>query len=220
MMRVNGKGEWRLDTKMMNSKKSPAERYRDEVQVKIQNLLDEFSEGDISREQFNVIYARYSDQLLIAEKALVMKDETVLDSADYGVATVALRQATTGMAVGMAIHHQRSSMMIEMLGDFSIAPEVISPILNSIVEKVEAGKTIEPDIRQAPSGSWMVFTALKYTTVVTVFTKQPAPAQVKEIQRLHTDFETANHKFLAANMVKASDLAYPFLTFVEKKLKR
>ncbi|HRF97603.1 MAG TPA: hypothetical protein PLZ51_20485, partial [Aggregatilineales bacterium] len=52
-------------------KPNPAELFKTTVENKIQSIITEFAEGKISREQFQVIYARYSEQLAIANAALM-----------------------------------------------------------------------------------------------------------------------------------------------------
>jgi len=67
---------------------------------------------------------------------------------------------------------------------------------------------------------WVLLTAGQYTAVITLFQNEPSQMQVQEIERLHHDFEIANAYFLAAPRVDAGQLGYPFLVFVQQKLKR
>src|SRR5688572_18845868 len=92
--------------------------FQDEVQRKIRNLLAEFGEGKLSNEQFNILYERYNNQL---EMALQAHDEQeALAAGGGGESTIAIKQATTGKAVGMAIYHHRSGTIIETLGTFDL----------------------------------------------------------------------------------------------------
>src|SRR6185436_9272770 len=104
----------------------------DEVQRKIRNLLAEFGEGKLSNEQFNILYERYNNQL---EMALQANDEqaAVASGAD---STIAIKQATIGKAVGMAIYHHRSGTIIETLGTFDLPPDAISPTINEFSRKL------------------------------------------------------------------------------------
>lgn len=47
--------------------------FQDEIIAKIRKLTQEFAEGKISNEQFNIIYERYNNQL---EMALEVSDGT------------------------------------------------------------------------------------------------------------------------------------------------
>ncbi len=194
------------------------EAFRAEVQQKIQSLVQEFTQGKISREQFNILYARYNSQLEIAHEAIALRDSGALNEASEDLSTIAVRKATEGKAVGLAIYHHRSGTTIETLGNFDIAPGLITPVLNEFSMKLEERSYIEPLIKEAKNGLWLVFAARQYTTIVTVFRNEPAPVQVRELQRLHHDFEEANSRYLDANMVDPGQLASPFIAFVQKKL--
>ena len=50
----------------------------------------------------------------------------------------------------------------------------------------------------------------RYTTIVTLFQNEPSQEQVREIERLHHDFEVANEVHLSTPSVDSSRLAYPF----------
>jgi len=74
--------------------------------------------------------------------------------------------------------------------------------------------------KQIASGYWLLFTSGKHTMVVTLFRHEPSPAQISEIQRLHSDFEVANTLLLAVDVVETEKLAYPFRVFVQRKLQQ
>jgi len=190
--------------------------FQQEVQGKIKNLLTEFGEGKISTEQFNILYARYSNQLDMALSVLEGEAEQAQKGND--ISTYAIREATTGKAQGLAIYHHRSGTIIESLGNFDLSPEIISPTLNEFSDKLDKREFIEPVTKKQPSGLWVVFMARSYTTAIVIFRNEPAPRQVKELERLLHDFEEANRHNLEKLDVDKSKLAKPFLNFVRKKL--
>lgn len=193
------------------SSSNKAATFREEVQRKIQNLLAEFSEGKISRDQFNIIYERYHNQLALASSAGL--------ETDANVDTFLIREATTGKAIGLGVYHHRSGTVVETIGQFDISPDVMAPVLNEFSMSMEAEDWIEPRVVRAAGGLWLVFTARDYTTVITVFQNEPSPQQVRDLERLHHDFERANRRFLAADDVDPSKLGFPFIGFIRKKLK-
>jgi hypothetical protein len=75
-------------------------------------------------------------------------------------------------------------------------------------------------VEQVGEREWLLFAAGRYTTVITLFQHEPSAQQSREIERLHYDFEVANASMLAGSRLDASKLAYPFLTFVQQKIKR
>lgn len=195
---------------------SPQEiaKYQASIREKMHNLVIEFGAGKISNEQFNILYERYNNQLDLANSA--GQDHQVLSN---GVPTIAIRQATSGKAVGLGIYHHRSGVTIETIGNFDLPPEVISPILNQFSDKLDSREFIEPHIQKLSKEHWAVFMARQYTTAIVIFRNEPAPRQIKEMERLLHDFEEANRSYLDRPSVDASKLARPFNVIVQRKLR-
>jgi hypothetical protein len=191
--------------------------FQEEVQRKIRNLLAEFGEGKLSNEQFNILYERYNNQL---EMALQARDEQNAIASGTVDSTIAIKQATTGKALGMAIYHHRSGTIIETLGTFDLSPDVISPTINDFSRKLEQREFIAPITRKLSSGLWVIFMARHFTTAVVIFKNEPAPHQIRELERLLHDFEEANRAYLDKLHVDRDKLAKPFLGFVRRKLTR
>ena len=189
------------------------------IQGKVQKLIAEFAAGGISREQFHVIYERYTSQLALADMAAASRSpETVMGMMQDMPATVAVKEAHMGKAVGMAIYNHRSGTLLETLGEFDVTPEKLGPILNDFTLMVEQGKLVEREVRKIATRQWLVFAAGKFTTIVTLFHNEPSEAQCREIERLHHDFEAANTTAFQSGAIDKSKLAYPFLVFVQRKV--
>jgi hypothetical protein len=194
--------------------------FKTQLQAKIQNLLTEFSEGAISREQFHAIYERYTSQLTIADMALRSSaPEAVMGVVQDGTSTLAVKEAHMGKAVGMVIYNNRTGTLLETLGDFDVPPTKLSPILNDFTMLMESGRHVQREVRGIGPKQWLLFAAGRFTTVVTLFRNEPSEHQMREIERLHHDFEEANRSYLAKGSVDSTRLAYPFLVFVQKKMK-
>lgn len=204
----------------MSKKRDKAEAFKSKVESKIQNLISEFSEGKISREQFNLLYDRYNGQLAITNEALAENDIRALNEVENSVPTIFVKEATAGKATGMAIYHHRSGQIIEALGDFDVAVAQLTPVLNEIIGKIEADEFVEPKTINIDRGHWVLFESRKYTTIITLFQNEPSAVQIREMQRLHHDFEIANQRFLTTDEVDTKSLGYPFLSIVQKSLGR
>lgn len=204
----------------MTKKREKAQLFKQEVEQKIQTLIAEFSDGELSREQFNLLYDRYNGQLSIANEALTENDNRALNEVQNSVPTIFVKEATAGKAIGMAIYHHRSGRIIETLGDFDAPIAQLTSVLNEIVGKVDSSQYVEPQSVKIGSGQWVLFESRKYTTVITIFRNEPSAIQIREIQRLHHDFEIANNRFLTPDEVDVKSLGYPFLAIIQRKLKR
>ncbi|MDX2161729.1 MAG: hypothetical protein SF162_10420 [bacterium] len=203
---------------MDTAARSKTEALKEQIQRKIQTVLAEFADGTLSREQFHAIYAHYSDQLSMIEAAL----NTGNDAEGIGKPneTIAIRASFMGKAIGLVIYHHKSGMFVETLGQFDVPPSRIAPTLNDFSLMTDAGKLIDRRIEKIGMKQWLLFAPGKYTTIVTLFQNEPSPHQSRELERLHHDFEVANGALLTAGRVDSSKLAYPFVVFVQQKLKR
>lgn len=186
------------------------EKLRDTIQEKIKHLLDEFQTGNISREQFNIIYERYSNQL---ELALHVAQGDA-DELEGGITTDVIRDATAGKATAIAIYHHSSSTMIETLGNYELNPEDVTPILSELSEKIDTDAFLEPMTKQLGEGQWLVYITEKFTTAIVVFRNEPSARQIKNLDRIMHDFENANHSKLEKSNVNSAELAQPFMTVV------
>lgn len=193
--------------------------YKSQVLEKIDRLLTEFAEGKVSREQFHAIYEHYSNQLAMVEQM----DRPGADLGLDGVpgATIAIRQAHMAKALGLIIYHNKSGKFVETLGDFDIQPAVMAATLNDFTHMMDAQQYIDRRVLKLPDNRWLLFAAGRYTTVVSVFHHEPAPQQMREVERLHHDFEMANAGPLNGNgNIDKNVLAYPFVIILQKKLKQ
>jgi hypothetical protein len=197
-----------------------AEAFKAEIQKKIQDLVTEFAEGKISREQFNMIYMRYSGRLEIADHAIMSGNPDAIQIAMGGPPTITVKEAFKGKAIGLGIYHSKSGTMIDTLGNFDVPVALISPTLNDFSIMMEAKRWVEPRVEKVNLESWLLFAPGRFSTIVTLFHNEPAQRQIGEMKRLHHDFEEANRAFLERESVDKTKLAYPFLSFVQQKLKK
>jgi hypothetical protein len=195
-----------------------AQAFKTSVEDKIEKLITEFSEGKLSREQFHTIYERYNGQLSIATAALASASPDISE-AQSGPPTIAIRDSLKGKAIGLLIYHNRSGTVLETLGDFDVPVTAISGVLNDFSLLMEENQIIERKVMKQAERRWLLFVAGRHTTIVTVFHNEPSEVQMRELERLHRDFENANHAVLSRERADTSKLAYPFLIFVRRKLK-
>src|SRR5258706_11392471 len=201
--------------------KNKIQAMKAQIQEKIQKLLTEFADGTISREQFHAVYERYTSQLAMAEMAMRSSSpDMVMGMVQDGTTTLVVKEKHMGKAIGMTIYNNRSGTLLETLGDFDVPPDKLSPILNDFSLMMDSGKLVEREVRKIGAKQWLLFAAGKFTTVVTLFHNEPSEQQSREIERLHHDSERANASFFNKGQVDASKLAYPFLVFVQQKMKK
>ncbi len=206
---------------MASEDSNRAEAFMTEVERKIRNLLKEFSEGKLNSEQFHIIYERYAAQRLIAQQAMLTGDAAVLQGAHDDQSTLGIKEQHMGKALGLVIYHNQTGVKIETLGNFDVSAFTVSPVLAELRQMFLDDKLIRPRAQKLADKRWLLFAAEPYTTVSTLFKNEPSPMQIREIQRLHHDFELANRLLLKQPVAPAAaKLAFPFHVFVQRILNR
>lgn len=205
---------------MSNESQSNAEKFKAELEKKIKDLIHEFADGKISREQFHVLYERYSARMQIATHALLSGNADAVSIAQTGPPTIAVRDALMGKVTGMLIYHNASETVLDTLGDFDIALGILKPTLEDMTLAMLSRQMIDPRMEKISDSRWLLFIARTYTTVVTHFKHEPSQMQIREIERLLHDFETANQAALVEQNVNVEALAYPFFVFIKQKFKK
>ena len=196
--------------------RAEAEAFKALIEGKIHKLIEEFSEGKLSREQFQVLYERYNGRLSIATQALMSGNPEAIKIAQSGPSTIMVRDTYMGRAMGMVIYHDASGKLIETLGNFDVPPASVTATLMKFDKKRRAGEYIERQVAQLKPGQWLAFFPAKTTTVIVSFKNEPSLTQIREIERIHHDFELANRVFLEMDTVNVDELADPFIVFVQK----
>ncbi len=194
--------------------------FMNKVQDKIQQLLTDFSEGKLNKDQFHAVYEHYNAQLALAIQALQMGNPDAITLAQSGTPTIAIKEEFMGKAIGLMIYNNRSGTLVETLGEFDIPIAKIAPILNDFSLLMQSRKKATRRIERMGEKRWLLFAAGVYTTVVTLFHNEPSQLQSQEMERLHHDFEEANHFFFESGEYDSAKLAYPFLVFIKRKLSR
>jgi hypothetical protein len=188
-----------------------------QIKIKIDGLLSEFATGKLNRDQFHAVYEHYSQQLRLAEQALNSGElMPELDSP----ATVAILEARMGKALGVVIYNNRTNTVVDTLGEVDVPSKRIAPILNDFSMMIEAGSAVEHRIEKVDATHWLLFVGGQHTTIVTLFRNEPSLHQAREMERLHRDFELANQHYFKGAQFDKNKLAYPFLVFIQRKLKQ
>jgi hypothetical protein len=188
---------------------------RNQIQTKIESLVQEFAEGAISREQFHAVYDRYASQLSLAEMAVQsMTPATILDSVNGGESTIAVKEQHMGKAIGMRIYRRIGSTLLETLGTFEVPAEQTRRILSDF-----KGQSGDYETRPIGPRQWLLIRAGRASTIITLFHNEPSQMQINVITRLHKDFEGANAAFFRDEAVDAGKLAYPFLSFIQQTIR-
>jgi len=185
-----------------------AEEYLARVQAKIARLADDFAAGTINRAQFQELYAHYQREMRTIEQVLDSRQGDWRAAMTEGK-SVAIRKQNLARAVGYAIYENESGMPLATLGEFAVDAALLVPMLSSY--RAAAAEMFGGGLRSTAieNGRWLCFVPGQHTTLIALFTIEPAHKQLEYLESLHGTFESANRHRLTASPVDPGELIFP-----------
>ena len=161
-------------------------------------LAEDFAQGKLNRLQFQEIYAHYQRQRQEVEDALVSAQGP--ESLPSGVAvgmTGVLRARHAAKILSYAIYDNSTSLPLASVGSFRIDTSLLVPMLSSF--RSAATEMFGAGLRstEIEGGRWLCFVPGHYSTLMVLYSVEPARVQLTLIEDLHRDFEVANRIALA-----------------------
>lgn len=200
-----------------SSGQTAAQQFLEKLQEKIGRLADDFASGSINQQQFQKLYAHYQREMRAVE-TLIATDQ---GQSEWGAAfqegeSVLIRQQHAAKAKGYAIYENNSGMPLSTLGRFEVDPALFVPMLSSFHSATAEifGGGIQATAIEG--GRWLCFVPGQFTTMMALFTAEPAQRQLDFLEQLHTLFEKANRPLLANLPVDANALVFPHEHFLGK----
>ena len=191
------------------------DEYLERIDKKINKLAEEFAQGTVNREQFQRLFEHYQRERTAIQN---WKDSAEArgdwqDISSEGKSIV-IRSKHTAKVLGYAIYANESGMPLTTIGDFDIDPDLAVPMLSSYrsaTKEIFGGEMRSTEIE---GGKWLCFVPGSTTTMLALFTREPAARQLKIMEDLHRLFEKANRRHLAEAPIDPEALAFPHASYL------
>ena len=123
--------------------------------------------------------------------------------------SLVIRRQHLARAEGYAIFENGSGMPVSTLGQFDVDPALLVPMLSSY--RAAAREMFGAGARstEMEDGSWLCFVPGEWTTMLAIFTAEPAGKQLAFLAQLHRHFERANQRRLADFPIDPDALLFP-----------
>ncbi|HZY44543.1 MAG TPA: hypothetical protein VFF70_07320 [Anaerolineae bacterium] len=164
-----------------------------ELRSKMAQLSNEFATGEINRMQFEAIYKHYQEKLQQVENQMyALPGSDAWQGAITQGMTGRLRERHRADVLSYAIYDNESSMPLATVGTFNIDTSLLVPMLSSF--RSATTEIFGAGLRstEIEGGRWLCFMPGHFTTLIALFSIEPAKLQLSLIEDLHRDFETAN----------------------------
>ena len=193
------------------------EEYLNRTYGKMTQCVEDFAGGKINRAQFQELYAHYEREIGVISQLLAESDNP--DEWRRFVTegeSIVIRKRHQARSIGFAIYDNDSGMPIETLGEFTVDSALLVPMLSSYrsatTEIFRAGMRNT----QMENGQWLCFVPGRFTTLITLFTREPAEQQLEVLSRMHDHFEIANRSALESRTAQPGEMALPFLAILKQ----
>jgi hypothetical protein len=192
-----------------------AQAYLGRLQVKISKLAEEFASGLISRVQFQELFDHYQRERRMVESWL----DTASLAEDWKQAategrSVIIRSQHAARVLGYSIYESESGMPLKTIGQFELDAELFVPMLSSYRSATKEIFGAGMRSTEIEGGEWLCFVPGEFTTLMTLFSKEPAARQLEMLEELHRLFEMANRPLLSRPPVDPEALALPHISFL------
>ncbi len=191
------------------------DEYLEKIEKKINRLAEEFAQGTVNREQFQQLFEHYRQE----RTSIQMWKESAEGSRDWREISnegesIVIRTKHSAKVLGYAIYANESGMPLTTIGDFEIDADLAVPMLSSYrsaAKEIFGGEMRSTEIE---GGKWLCFVPGSSTTMLALFTLEPAARQLKIMEDLHRLFEKANRRHLADDPIDPEALAFPHASYL------
>lgn len=200
-----------------NDNNDQAEVYLERVEAKIGKLANDFANGAINQAQFQKLYKHYQNEIRTVNTLMAAAPDT--DEWKQGVtegASLLIRKQAMAKAEGYAIYENDSGMPLITLGDFKIDSALAIPMLSAYraaTREIFGGGMRSTELE---GGGWLYFVPGEKTTMMAMFTSEPAGQQTDFLEKLHIVFEQANRNQLQSQPIDTDALVFPHEYFLGK----
>ncbi len=189
--------------------------YLNRVQEKINRLAEEFAGGSINRSQFNELYDHYRrEQITVKQWIDLYPESDAWKEATTEGKSVIIRAEHTAKVIGYAVYENESGMPLNTIGQFEVEAELAIPMLSSYRAATKEIFGAGMRSSEIEGGRWLCYMPGEFTTLMALFSTEPALSQLEAMENLHRLFERANRTLLAQQVVDPNELVFPHTYFL------
>lgn len=189
--------------------------YLDKVQDKINKLAEEFAGGTINRAQFNELFDHYRrEQLMVKQWIDLYPESDAWKEATTEGKSVIIRAEHKAKVIGYAVYENESGMPLNTIGQFEVEAELAIPMLSSYRAATKEIFGAGMRSSEIEGGRWLCYMPGEFTTLMALFSTEPASTQLDAMENLHRLFERANRTLLSKQIVDPNELVFPHTYFL------
>ncbi|MFQ5944657.1 MAG: hypothetical protein ACE5NC_00190 [Anaerolineae bacterium] len=183
--------------------------YLARLRAKMEHTAQDFAAGTINRSQFEKLYSHYQSERASVELLLQAYPEgDAWRSAVTDGYSVTIRNRHRSRLVAYAVYDNQSSVPLYTQGDFGMESELVVGMLSGF--RSASAEIFGTSVRktEVEDGKALYFVPGRHSTLLALYTSEPAVGTLKLLEEVHLDFETANGEILARGSPDPSQLVF------------
>ena len=183
--------------------------YLERLRAKMEHTAQDFAAGNINRSQFEKLYAHYQSERSSVELLLQAYPEgDAWRTAVTDGYSMTIRNRHRSRLVAYAVYDNQSSVPLYTQGDFGMESELVVGMLSGF--RSASAEIFGTSVRKAEveDGKVLYFVPGRYSTLLALYTSEPAEGTLRILEDVQLDFETANGEILARGSPDPSRLVF------------
>jgi len=165
--------------------------------------------------QFNELYDHYRrEQMTVKQWIDLYPESDAWKGATSEGKSVIIRAEHTAKVIGYAVYENESGMPLNTIGEFEVEAELAIPMLSSYRAATKEIFGAGMRSSEIEGGRWLCYMPGEFTTLMALFSTEPASTQLEAMENLHRLFERANRTLLAQQVVDPNELVFPHAYFL------
>jgi hypothetical protein len=207
-----------IDDDLKSAEDHEGWQYLNRVRDKLDKLVEDFAKGRVNRAQFEELYAHYQTERSAVERLIA--SEPTSNAWRMAVTegqSINIRRRLAARVLGYAVYTNEDETALRVYGEFaSLEEKWISPLLN----KVQTNRLFVVGSFSTGSEDANCLCAVsgQFTTLLVLFSTEPARVQMQSLEDLHCHFEQANFRALSrwpSAQFGVGDLVFPYAAAFE-----
>lgn len=195
-------------------------KYLNRVRDKLDRLVEDFANGRVNQAQFEELYTHYQNERNAVERLMTSRPSSnAWRMAVTEGQSINIRRRLAARVVGYAVYVNHDETPLRVYGEFSsLDPKWVSPLL----ARVRSSKLFVVGSFETASDEETCLCAVsgQITTLLVLFTKEPARIQLQSLEDLHSHFEQANYRLLSkgtegSQRIDPARLVFPYAAAFE-----
>jgi hypothetical protein len=191
--------------------------FLEQLDAKLDRTVQDFADGIINRAQFENLYRHYQNQRRVIQGYLQQRkrDPDWMENVKPGESVV-IRRQYAAKVLAYSVYDNEASLPLHTIGDFPLESELVVGFLSGFrsasTEILGAGaqKAVAED------GKVLVYVPGESTTLIVLFSSEPAEVDVRGMHQAHQHFEKVNGPALLKKPIDASSLLFVYDLYLTK----